>query len=118
MKSPPTRTRLCLFGFFFHLKLCESNVEQMQMSTDGQMIYPFIKCGISTIVKYYSALKRKEKGRRMGQATACVDPEGIMLSGQMRREEWWLSEAGGGEKGSECLMGVQLSEKAKSSTRW
>lgn len=53
-----------------------------QMSTDGQMIYPFIKCGISTIVKYYSALKRKEKGRRMGQVTACVDPEGIMWSNE------------------------------------
>lgn len=54
----------------------------------------------------------------MGQATACVDPEGLPLSGQTRREEWWLSEAGGGERGSECFMGVQLSEKAKSSTRW
>lgn len=38
----------------------------------------------------------------MGQATAYVDPEGLPLSGQMRREEWWLLEAGGGERGSEC----------------
>lgn len=47
-------------------------------------------------------LLRKERGRRMGQATTCVDPEGITLSGQMRREEGWWPEAGRAEKGSEC----------------